>query len=240
MDKGDTAAARILRAAHFAARVHATHKRKGASAEPYVNHVLEVARILAENGAPEEAILAGLLHDTVEDSDNDPEPITHGRLVAEFGDEAPMRDRLWVVVAVLDRVVQQPGEDRLLRRAVLGQDTRHFEHMVHIGLGRGALALVRGVHPRREMRRPQDARRGGVTFVHRFSKQRWSRKRGPKGPQDRHSCDHPRWRRAKPAEAAHAARAQTDLLAGRTSAWREAKPAEPARHAEGVPPARRV
>ena len=86
MDHGDTAAARILRAAHFAARVHATHKRKGASAEPYVNHVLEVARILAENGAPEEAVLAGLLHDTVEDSDNDPEPITHARLVAEFGE----------------------------------------------------------------------------------------------------------------------------------------------------------
>jgi (p)ppGpp synthase/HD superfamily hydrolase len=78
--------AALLRAATFAARVHATHKRKGAQAEPYVNHVLEVAHILAENGAPEEAILAGLLHDTVEDSDNDPEPITHARLVAEFGE----------------------------------------------------------------------------------------------------------------------------------------------------------
>ena len=86
MEQADTAAARILRAANFAARVHATHKRKGAQAEPYVNHVLEVARILAENGAPEEAILAGLLHDTVEDSDNDPEPITHERLVGEFGE----------------------------------------------------------------------------------------------------------------------------------------------------------
>jgi len=53
--------------------------------EPYVNHVLEVAQILAEHGAPEDAILAGLLHDTVEDSDDDPEPITHDRLVAEFG-----------------------------------------------------------------------------------------------------------------------------------------------------------
>lgn len=79
-------AATLMRAASFAARVHATHKRKGASGEPYVNHVIEVAAILAEHGAPEEAILAGLLHDTVEDSDNDPEPITHERLVAEFGE----------------------------------------------------------------------------------------------------------------------------------------------------------
>jgi (p)ppGpp synthase/HD superfamily hydrolase len=80
-----TPQAALLRAAVFAARVHATHRRKGASAEPYVNHVLEVAQILAEQGAPDEAILAGLLHDTVEDSDDDPEPITHERLVAEFG-----------------------------------------------------------------------------------------------------------------------------------------------------------
>ena len=80
------ASASLLRAAIFAARVHATHQRKGRAAEPYVNHVLEVAQILAEHGAPHEAVMAGLLHDTVEDSDNDPEPITHDRLVAEFGE----------------------------------------------------------------------------------------------------------------------------------------------------------
>jgi (p)ppGpp synthase/HD superfamily hydrolase len=80
------AVAAVLRAALFAARVHAQHRRKGAAAEPYVNHVLEVAQILAEHGAPPEAVLAGLLHDTVEDSDKDPDPITHERLVAEFGE----------------------------------------------------------------------------------------------------------------------------------------------------------
>ncbi|WP_431283115.1 HD domain-containing protein [Humitalea sp. 24SJ18S-53] len=75
----------MLRATLFAARVHATHTRKGEAGEPYVNHVIEVAAILAEAGAPRIAILAGLLHDTVEDSDEDPDPITHERLVAEFG-----------------------------------------------------------------------------------------------------------------------------------------------------------
>jgi len=77
--------ASLLRAAVFAARVHAGHRRKGAAGEPYVNHVLEVAQILAEHGAPPEAVIAGLLHDTVEDSDADPEPVTHAHLVAEFG-----------------------------------------------------------------------------------------------------------------------------------------------------------
>ncbi|PWS38556.1 phosphohydrolase [Falsiroseomonas bella] len=86
MDQPDSTAALLLRAATFAARVHATHRRKGASAEPYVNHVLEVAQILAEHGAPVEAVVAALLHDAVEDSDQDPDPITHDRLVAEFGE----------------------------------------------------------------------------------------------------------------------------------------------------------
>jgi len=46
-----------------------------------------VARILAEHDAPEAAIIAALLHDTVEDSDNDPEPVTLEALAARFGDE---------------------------------------------------------------------------------------------------------------------------------------------------------
>ncbi|WP_270935532.1 HD domain-containing protein [Falsiroseomonas oryzae] len=83
----DSTDAMMLRAAVFAARVHATHRRKGASGEPYVNHVLEVAQILAEHGAPPEAVVAGLLHDTVEDSSDDPDPITHERLVDEFGEQ---------------------------------------------------------------------------------------------------------------------------------------------------------
>ena len=89
MTSKDDTASTILRAALFAARVHATHKRKGSAAEPYVNHVLEVAGILAAHGAPAEAVIAGLLHDTVEDSDKDPDPITHDRLVVEFGEVGP-------------------------------------------------------------------------------------------------------------------------------------------------------
>lgn len=78
-------AALLLRAAVFAARVHSTHRRKGTAQEPYVNHVLEVAAILADHGAPPEAQIAALLHDTVEDSSDDPEPVTLDRLAAEFG-----------------------------------------------------------------------------------------------------------------------------------------------------------
>mgnify|MGYP000889262520 CR=1 FL=1 len=74
--------AEILRATLFAARAHAGQTRKGAAAEPYVNHVIEVAEILAAHGAPLPVVLAGLLHDTVEDTE-----VTHADLVATFGAE---------------------------------------------------------------------------------------------------------------------------------------------------------
>lgn len=77
-----TADAELLRAVLFAARAHAGQARKGAAAEPYVNHVIEVAAILAEHGAPRAAILAGLLHDTVEDT-----AVTPEELAAAFGAE---------------------------------------------------------------------------------------------------------------------------------------------------------
>ncbi|MCB4823330.1 HD domain-containing protein [Roseicella aerolata] len=87
MDPQPNDLATILRAAVFAARIHATHRRKGAASEPYVNHVLEVAEILAAHAAPPAAIIAALLHDTVEDSDQDPEPCTLPQIEAAFGAE---------------------------------------------------------------------------------------------------------------------------------------------------------
>ncbi len=72
----------ILRAAVFAARAHSGQTRKGAAQEPYVNHVLEVAEILAAHGAPQASILAGLLHDVVEDTE-----ITSAELAEAFGAE---------------------------------------------------------------------------------------------------------------------------------------------------------
>jgi len=72
----------VLDAALFAARIHAGQQRKGAAAEPYVNHLLEVAAILGAHGAPEVAIVAGLLHDSVEDTET-----TEVELRASFGEE---------------------------------------------------------------------------------------------------------------------------------------------------------
>lgn len=72
----------VMRAADFAARKHTAHRRKGEKMEPYVNHLLEVAYLLASTtgGDDPNLIIAGLLHDTVEDVG-----VTYAELEHEFG-----------------------------------------------------------------------------------------------------------------------------------------------------------
>src|SRR5436190_17447668 len=61
-------------------KAHAGQKR--ASGEPYVQHCLNVALILAEMHLPTPVIAAGLLHDTVEDT-----TVSLADIRSEFGDE---------------------------------------------------------------------------------------------------------------------------------------------------------
>jgi len=58
---------RFLRAVAFAGTVHATQVRKGTST-PYLAHLLSVAALVLEHGGSEDAAIAGLLHDSAEDS----------------------------------------------------------------------------------------------------------------------------------------------------------------------------
>ncbi|MDI6709335.1 MAG: bifunctional (p)ppGpp synthetase/guanosine-3',5'-bis(diphosphate) 3'-pyrophosphohydrolase [Bacillota bacterium] len=76
--KADTA---LLRLAYdFAAEAHSQQKRY--SGDPYITHPLAVAMILAELELDLETIVAGILHDVVEDSDRGLTPIRE-----IFGDE---------------------------------------------------------------------------------------------------------------------------------------------------------
>jgi len=60
----------LARAYHFAAAAHVNQRRKGEAAEPYVNHLAEVAELVARatRGAEPEVVVAAVLHDTVEDT----------------------------------------------------------------------------------------------------------------------------------------------------------------------------
>ena len=60
----------ILRALEFAARRHRTQKRKGEDQSPYINHPIQVASLLANEGGERDPVLltAAILHDVIEDT----------------------------------------------------------------------------------------------------------------------------------------------------------------------------
>jgi (p)ppGpp synthase/HD superfamily hydrolase len=96
---------KLSQAADFAARQHVGQRRKGDSAEPYINHLTEVAALLAEatDGSDSVLVMGGLLHDTLEDTD-----ARYDDLVVRFG----------VDVAAL---VQEVTDDKSLPKPVRQQ-----------------------------------------------------------------------------------------------------------------------
>jgi guanosine-3',5'-bis(diphosphate) 3'-pyrophosphohydrolase len=79
-----SAFAAFLEALEFAASRHRHQRRKGDAGAPYVNHLIEVARLLAVVGGFEDPItlVAAVLHDTLEDTDT-----TAEELERRFGPE---------------------------------------------------------------------------------------------------------------------------------------------------------
>ena len=81
----------VLKAADAAARWHVHQRRKGAAQEPYINHLLEVASLVAEatEGKDPNLVIAALLHDAMEDQEVPREFIvkTWGEEVASIVEE---------------------------------------------------------------------------------------------------------------------------------------------------------
>ena len=103
----------VSKAAKFAAYRHSGEARKARPDEPYINHLAEVANILAEvtDGADAELVAAGWLHDTVED-----ELATPAELVAEFGDR---------IAALVDEVTDDMSLPQAQRRQKQVEDAPH-------------------------------------------------------------------------------------------------------------------
>jgi GTP diphosphokinase / guanosine-3',5'-bis(diphosphate) 3'-diphosphatase len=61
----------VLKAADAAARWHVHDRRKGAAEEPYINHLLEVASLVAEatDSKDPDLVVAAVLHDAIEDQE---------------------------------------------------------------------------------------------------------------------------------------------------------------------------
>ena len=98
----------ILKAASFAAAKHRGQLRKDAESTAYINHPLEVARILVEEGgvSDPEIIAAALLHDTIEDTKT-----TQAELASIFGD----RVALMVAEVTDDKSITDKAERKRLQ-----------------------------------------------------------------------------------------------------------------------------
>ena len=70
----------ITKAFNFAQKAHEGQKR--ANGEPYFNHVFQVGKNLAEFGMGSKTIVAGILHDTIEDTQ-----VTEKEIDNEFGSD---------------------------------------------------------------------------------------------------------------------------------------------------------
>lgn len=115
--------AKLLQAASFAAKKHRYQKRKGNDAEPYVNHPLEVANLLANVGKVEDydILIAAILHDTIEDTETTKEELTE-----MFG-------------ARVSAMVLEVTDDKSLEKAERKQ--KQIEHAPHLSDGAKQIKL---------------------------------------------------------------------------------------------------
>jgi (p)ppGpp synthase/HD superfamily hydrolase len=93
----------IMKAADFAARKHTHQKRKGEEAEPYLNHLIEVAALVAEaTDGHRDAVIAALLHDAVED-----QGVSNAEIANLFGP---------TVASLVAEVTDDKGLDKQVRK----------------------------------------------------------------------------------------------------------------------------
>lgn len=99
---------KIMRAIKFAAKTHNHYQdqtRKGKKI-PYIAHPLTAGIMLARAGASEDVVVAGILHDVVEDCAED-KKVTPGMLTERFGPKVTE-----LVMSVTETDKSLPWEDR--------------------------------------------------------------------------------------------------------------------------------
>jgi len=109
----------VTRALDYAAKKHVSQRRKGEAREPYINHLAEVAFLLAEatGGSDGNLVIAGLLHDCIED-----QGVTYEELVELFGAD----------VAELVRDVTDDKDGRAAFLCVAHESRSAFAYLPHV------------------------------------------------------------------------------------------------------------
>jgi len=125
--------AALLAAAHFAAIKHRRQRRKNTEADPYINHPVAVADLLARCGEVTDltVLQAALLHDTIEDTET-----TAGEIERLFGPE-------------VSAVVQEVTDDKTLRRSE--RKRLQVQHAPHLSPGAKLIKLADKICNLREL-----------------------------------------------------------------------------------------
>lgn len=106
---------RLTKALAFAAEAHRNHRRKGASQEPYINHLIEVVDVVASVKCDDiEVLIAALLHDVLEDTNKNYQDVA-----AAFGGRVAN-----IVQENTDDMTLQKSERRRARIESIGKKSR--------------------------------------------------------------------------------------------------------------------
>ena len=111
---------------------HHGQARKGAGGIPYVEHVVGVALILDRAGFPEPVVVAGLLHDAVEDAD-----VTVEQVRQEFGPE---------VARIVADCSERKHDAQGAKRPWIDRKTEHLAHLERAPVDSRAVALADKLH----------------------------------------------------------------------------------------------
>lgn len=95
----------IFTAIQFAAEAHSGQYRKGTNI-PYISHLVNVMKILCENNCKEEVIVAGILHDVVEDT-----LVTIDEIEIGFGREVAFLVRGATEIQKLSKIRKESDEE---------------------------------------------------------------------------------------------------------------------------------
>ena len=123
MNFSDSDFSLFLTALQFAAERHRDQRRKDSSASPYINHPIQVAELMWRVGGVREitTLLAGLLHDTVEDTATRPDEIRDlfGEAVLSLVMEVTDDKRLPKAERKRLQIVNAPHKSRAARQIKL-------------------------------------------------------------------------------------------------------------------------
>ena len=159
----------IFNALDFAAKKHRDQRRLDADATPYINHPIELAALLVNEGNVDDTsvLVAAILHDTVEDTETTPQELEHlfgfeiANIVMEVTDDKKLakaeRKRLQVenaahcsVAAKLVKLADKICNLRDMSRNPpanwpLGRRQEYFDWAAEV------VFQIRGVHPQLEL-----------------------------------------------------------------------------------------